>query len=359
MSQVDEPNKATLLKVYFDLPFVLFVKDSLRDTALEAWAEAYAKGVKPLPYAKYAPAGERPGFMTIGGGFPVYLPPPELAPYYEVRVSSLTVGIRTLRRVNPHRATVMMGEIPGDRTGRASFSSVLVLIDPDDLTRDQFQNPQFIAQLAVDATNHLIGHYRILADRPFIRSVTVSEVQEFVFYTTHADGTETQMEFGSGSGPLHGFWGAIEDSIDAALREAVSQETPPSIVATLDADIRDHLDLREWRLALIQTAVVFEALLSEFIRKWFGDQGLSEEAINQKFFRKAGLPHSATYLARVVVKEATGNDFAQTKEFEHWASNVRDPRNDIVHGKRFLVAAQDAYAAYNATAAAIALLRSY
>jgi len=344
------------IRIYFDLPFVLFVKDSLRDTALEAWASAYAAGTRPLPYSKYAPAGEKPGFMAIGGGFPVYLPPEELAEPYVLRLGSLVVAIRILRRVNPHRDTVMMGEVPGDRSGRASFSSVLVFMMYNELDVALREDVRFLAQTAVDAANKLISHYRVIADRPYVRSVTVSEVQDFRVITEYEDGSEHSMEFGSGSGPMHGFGGAIEDDVDAALRAAIAEDDPPSIELTLDADIRDHLDLHEWRLALIQSGVLFEAWLAAFLRNRFAANGLDPSAIDAKFAKPSGLPKSATALAAETLRDATGFNFAGTPEFTKWCEKVRDPRNDLVHGARFNVTAAEAHEAYDAVLKAVELL---
>jgi hypothetical protein len=348
----------TFVKVYFDLPFVLFLRDSLRDVDLEAWASAYSEGRRPLPYARYAPAGEKPGFMAIGGRFPVFLPSGESAPLYEVRVRNFTVGIRTLRRVNPHRDTVLMGELPGDRTGRASFSSVLVIMRYADLEEANRDNPEYSAQVAVDAVNHLVDHYRVIADRPWVSHVTCSVIQEFRIFRQYDDGPDDQMEFGSGSGPLEGFGGALDEALETQLRAAVAQEQSSDFVSRLDADIRDHLDLQEWRLAIIQSAVLFEAWLSSFIRRRFATKGLAANVIDDKFINARGLPKSATALASQVVNEATGFDFEGTPHFASWAADVRDPRNELVHGKRSAASRVEATAAYSATIAAIKLLDS-
>lgn len=130
--------------VDFDLPFVLFLRESLGDAALKEWAKAYAEGQKPLPYSRYAPCAEKPGFIVIGGSLPVFIPPKELAPHYLIRLPQLTVGLRTLRRVNAHRPTIIKGEVPGDRSGRSSFSSVRVLFDLADIAPDRHWDMQFV-----------------------------------------------------------------------------------------------------------------------------------------------------------------------------------------------------------------------
>jgi hypothetical protein len=266
--------------VFFDLPYLIFVKDSMDDPDLRAWAEAFQSGVRPLPYSPYAPHSERPGGHTIGGGFPVYLPPKDLGNFYLVSLDQAQVGIRMLRRVNPHRSVTLMGEMPGDRAGRASFSSVKAMFDL------QSMKPEYhgkVVDLAIEAINKFISHYRVIANRPYVQPVTPGVIQEFQIQTRFEDGTSQTTEFRTASGVLHGMGGSIPDDQDRALRVALAKDLPPIIYASLDADIRDHLDLRKSRLALIETAVLFEAWLSNFVREQYANQGLPRSQIEAKF----------------------------------------------------------------------------
>lgn len=342
--------------VDFDLPFVLFLRESLGDAALKEWAKAYAEGQKPLPYSRYAPCAEKPGFMVIGGGFPVFIPPKELAPHYLIRLPQLTVGLRTLRRVNPHRPTIIKGEVPGDRSGRSAFSSVRVMFDLADIAPDRHWDMQLFCELSVAAVNHFIDHYRVLADRPYVGRITMSVIQEFHLTTRFEDGASQTQEFGSGSGPLHGFGGAIDDELDSKLRGAIALPDAPAIEATLDANIRDHLDLEDWRLAVVETAVLFEAWIATFLRGRFAANGVAVADVEAKFVAPNGQPRSVTYLAKTLVLEATGFGFAATAEYSRWESAVRDLRNKIVHGKRFDVTRAEAVDAYQAASAAVGLL---
>lgn len=342
--------------VYFDLPYLLFVKDSMDDPNLRKWAEAYQKRERPLPYSPYAPNTERPGNIIIGGGFPVYLPPDDLAEYYTVALPQIQVGLRLLRRVNPHRSTTMMGEVPGDRAGRASFSSVKVMFDPRSISPEYHWHMALFVELAIEAINKFVSHYRIVANRPYIQPITPQVIQEFHIQTEFEDGTSQVQEFGAGGGPLHGMGGTISDQEDKSLRDAVASQASPVIFDVFDADVRDHLDLRKWRLALIDSAVLFEAWLTNFLRKKYKEQGLSEENIEAKFHRQNGSPFSITYIAKSLVKDATDFDFSQTQECSVWENKVRDVRNDIVHGTRFDVSDQEASEAYRTVREAISLL---
>lgn len=352
----EKEKKLKFKYVDFDLPFVLFVKDSLGDRDLEKWAKAYASGERPLPYAKYAPSGEKPGGMIIGGGFPVYIPPQELAPYYEVTLPNITVGLRTLRRVNPHRSSILMGEIPGDRNGRASFSSIRVMFDLTRVQEECHWDMTLFCSSAIQAVNHFIEHYRVIADRPYVSSVTLSEIQEFHLTTEFDNGEQQHQEFGGGSGPLHGFGGALDDSLDSELRDSISRPAPPSIYKAMDANIRDYLDRQEWRLVVIEAAVLFEAWLSTYIRDKFTNNGISSSDIDAKFTKPNSLPKSVTAIASHLVLEATGFDFSASNEYTEWASKVRDLRNDLVHGKRFDVTHQEADEGYRSTLEAMKLL---
>lgn len=341
--------------VDFDLPFLLFVKDSLGDKSLKDWAEAFSAGTRPLPYSPYAPAAEKPGSLIIGGAFPVYVPPEPLARHYQVAIPDLTVGLRLLRRVNPHAQTVMMGELPGDRTGKASFSSVRVMFDMTSIRDEHHQNFPLFCRLSVQAINHFIAHYRVIANRPYINSITMQVVQSFIVTTEFEDGEQRQQRYGTASGPLHGMGASISDSEDDLLRRAVAVADPPSLDQTLDANIRDCLDLQDWRLVVIESAVAFEAWATRVLRRRLEQDAVSD--IEQRFLDSRGRPRSITSIAQRMIEEVTGFAFGSTAEFTAWALHVRDLRNEVVHGKRFHVTQAEAIKAYETVKLAIAAIK--
>lgn len=348
--------KPDLVYVDFDLPFVLFLKDSIEDLELRDWVEALAAGKKPLPYARYAPSSDKPSGMVLGADIPVFLPSKELAELYEISRPGGLVAIRTLRRVNCNRKTVLVGEVPGDRTGKASFSSVRVVLDAE--SRPDFAaDPDLACSIAIEAINFFIDHYRDIADRPFINHVTPQMIQEFYITTVLMDGTESRMEYGKASGAMRGFGGALEPELDAKLRVALLNGGKPSILRILQLNIQDYLDLHDWRLALIESAVLFEAWISSFVRDRFAKKGLPFTDIDAKFLDSRGLPRSVTSIAKKLVLDATGFDFGSTIECSTWETKVRDTRNALVHGKQFDVSPQDANDAVSAVRAAIALLQ--
>ncbi|MFC2003113.1 hypothetical protein ACFLV4_04125 [Chloroflexota bacterium] len=342
--------------VIFDLPFVIFVRDGLKDQQLQDWAEAYSAGKRPLPYSRYAPSGEEPQTMIIGGGLPVYIPQEPLGETYVVTLKDIQVGLKFLRRINPHRPTKLAGELPGDRTGRASFSSVRVTFNLSMIQPEYFWDMELFVSIAIDAVNHFIEHYRVLADRPYITPITASVIQEFHLSTDYGDGAENHQEYGAGSGPLHGFGGAIPEDIDNKIRQAIFSKEPPLIDDILDCEIRNYMDLQEWRLALIESAVLFESWLTRLLRTIAQQKGMSSHDIDALFTQKNGQPKSITSIASSIVKEIKGVNFAGTSEYDKWKTCVRDPRNDVVHGKVFEISRDEAQAAYEAVKKAISYL---
>lgn len=365
--------------VVFDLPFVLFLADNFKDQQLEDWVHAVQRGETP-PYSLYAPRPNKPSTITLGGGLlPVFLPAADVAPEYSVRLSDLECQIWFLRRVNPDREPVLMGEVPGDRTGRASFSTVKVRFDPrlvpqDALTKDEsaLLPAQFIAlddgglaaagiaggmgdwvTYALDAVNHFIAHYRVICHRPWAYPVTEAIVQHFSIGTETLDGQVTWQIYMGGTGPMRAFGGSIPQEQDKLLRGKVDQPEPPDVRATLYQDVLSHLELGDFRLAIIETAVLFEAQLTATLETFLKRQGKQPEEIQAVLHWEDGRPHEVEHVAKVILRDVSGFEFNATHEFRDWKEKVARLRNDVVHGIRFDVDEAEAVEALRAVRAAV------
>lgn len=354
--------KAELKNVYFDLPFILWVRDSMGDSVLNEWANAWAAGEREtLPFSPYAPSLTTGNQIILGGPLPVYVPPEELADHYLIDlpgIDGVECGLRFLRRANnqSRQGFHLMGAVPGDRVGRISFTSVKAMFDLDQFDDALHADASHFVELAVDAVNHFIAHYRIIANRPWINAVTPQMLGDFQFETVYEDGTRDSYAYGASNGPLDGFGGAIAQESDQALRAAVGDQTPPPIDATLDANIRNNLDLRDWRMAAIEAAVLFEAWIVPAIRARLVANGLSTADIDARFSRPNGVPHSVTHIAKTLVYEACQLDFKSTVEYADWAAHARDVRNELVHGSRIDVTRNEAVRAYQSVRGAMALI---
>lgn len=328
----------------------------MNDPTLRAWAEAYQEG-KQLPFSPYAPNTERLGHFILGGGFPVYLPPDERAEHYRIPVGEIQVGVQLLRRINTQRRATIALEVPGDRTGRATFSSVKTMFNLAQFRTEYYNDAHLFVALAVDAINKLVAHYRIIADRPYVQPVTPQVILEFNVQTVYTDGTDSVLTLGTAGGVMHGLGGSISDEQDESLRKALLNDVPPMIYDVIDADVRDHLDLRKWRLSVIEAAILFEAWITRFLRQRYTAAGLSTPEVDAKFMSERG-PVSVTRIAKILVKDATGFEFSETEQYKKWKHNVRDLRNDLIHGKRFDVTPQEATEAYETVRSSIQLLET-
>ncbi|MEH6642516.1 hypothetical protein [Vreelandella glaciei] len=365
--------------ICFDLPFLIFVKDGFKDKQLEGWAKAYQAG-ETLPYSPYAPNQNRVGDLTIGGGFPVYLPD-KLENAYVVKVGEKFVGIQFLRRIAQNNPANLCGEIEGDRTGRASFSSVRVNFDLRIFDSKHYLNARYFVNLAIDAINKFIEHYRVATRKHYIRPVTPAIIQSFTIINSYhekpnfvqhyvTDKTVLKVE-GDGfpllefnyfmDAMMHGMGGAISDDIDVNLRGVLDKDIEPSIIETLHLEVKDKLELREWRLAAIEAAVLFETFLNIKLRDSYKAQGLSDSDIEDKFRKndRFKTPLSSYAIAKELIQDATGFDFYSTEEFKGWSNNTKDLRNDVVHGKRYKVTKLEAEMSYKCVEDSINLLSIY
>jgi len=365
--------------IYFDLPFLIFVKDGFKDKQLEDWAKAYQNG-EEHPYSPYAPNQNRGGSLTIGGGFPVYLPN-KIEHAYVVKVDEKFVGIQFLRRIAQNNSANLCGEIEGDRTGRASFSSVRVNFDLQLFDPRNYLNTRYFVNLAIDSVNKFIEHYRVATGKHYIRPVTPAIIQSFTIFNEynekptfiqHYVTDKAVLEVGDVNSTLpspsycmdatmHGMGGAIPDDIDISLRETLYKDIEPSIIETLHLEVKDKLDLREWRLAAIEAAVLFETFLNVKLRDTYRAQGTPDSEIEDKFHKNDRLrtPISSYAIAKRLVLDATGFDFAATFEFQAWSDNTKDLRNEVVHGKKYKVTKEEAQLSYKCVENSINLISQH
>lgn len=342
--------------VTFDLPFVIFVKDNCSDRSLEEWSTAVSEGRTP-PYSQYAPCPNKPGANVVGGSSQVFVPIGEFAPPYLVHTPKLSGQLRFIRRVNPHRDLVLFGEVPGDRTGRASFSSVECIFDSHAIGNPDAEMGSW-AFAALDVVNHFIQHYRVIANRHYIYPVTPSIIQLFNIGTIANGGEPTWQVFATGSGAMLGFGGAIPDEQDRRLRDAVIHQEPPDMKLVLDQQVHSFLDLQEWRLAIVETAVLFEAFIASLLEAYLSQLGRTATEIRALLHKEDGRPHEIEHLAKAVIRRTTGFDFASTSQYQRWKEDVCRKRNDIVHGRRLDFSEAEARQAFQVALDAASLLKA-
>ena len=135
-------------------------------------------------------------------------------------------------------------------------------------------------------------------------------------------------------------------------------EWPVEFVRELYLDMRSRLETEDYRLAVIEASVLFEAWLKGFLAEHLQRQGLAEDEVSNRFLNADGSPKSVTSLARIAVKDVTGFDFAGTAECVRWEQDARDIRNEVVHGRRRVVTQEEAVRAISAVTEANQALRN-
>ena len=352
--------KPVYKSIYFDLPFFINVEDGFRDKDLEKWFEAYKKGEKKLPYSKYAPRPDRPRGFIIGSNLPVYIPQGELAKAYEVLVNrKYLVGIQFLIRINQSNDDSLVGRVLGDRYGKASFSSVRVNFDLNGFKDIEKNDHNFFVNTAIDGVNRFLEFYRLIAQEPHINTINKSAIAPIYTFTTFEDGSNHTGQVADMSGPLVGLGSErLKKEDDMKLREGLKADLRTNITPALHLDIKNRLLLEEWRLAAIESEILFETWLINFLQNQFKKKGLTEEETEYHFYNndRDKTPKSAYALAKFKVKEATGFDFFHTEEFRNWELKSKNLRNEIVHGKKFDVTKTEANDSFQSVMTAINLI---
>jgi hypothetical protein len=143
------------------------------------------------------------------------------------------------------------------------------------------------------------------------------------------------------------------------LRESMEVD----IIERLDLEVRRRLELQEWRLAIIESAIMFESWIQPIIRnhylKLLGSKSKvdSKLSFRDKDDRKHPMPMGD--ILKSLVEEAFGFSFQLTEEYKGVTTNTITPRNKIVHGTGFHATKQTAIAAYVSARAAINAIRPY
>jgi hypothetical protein len=125
-------------------------------------------------------------------------------------------------------------------------------------------------------------------------------------------------------------------------------------------EIQDNFDLREYRIAAIEVAVLFETWLGKHLRQLYKAQTNlhSDAEIEDKFLKndRYRTPQSISYQASTLIEDASGYKFQDTTEFTEWKTKTTNLRNDIVHGKKHKVSRLESEESYQAVINAIRVI---
>jgi len=297
--------------VKFDLPFPVLMQDSLKVPEDERDEAAFAE---PIYVAGDPPAAVR-------------------------------VALRPNLRPDVVSRGVLEG---GDPYGRVTYTRMQtrfnVATSPEIL---EWSDDRLIDE-ALRVANRVIEVYRNVADRPILRHVVRDHIVHFLVMNAF-EGEEIQVRAVSRArGPLRVGLGEPELTVEEMVRARLQTEQPVEFGRELYLDTRSHLETEDYRLAVIESEVLFEVWLKGFLAEHLQRQGLAEEDVQSRFSHADGRPRSVTNLAKGVVHDVTGFDFSGTAEYERWDQDARKLRNEVVHGQRRIVTREEAVRALEA-----------
>lgn len=265
----------------------------------------------------------------------------------------ISAEIRIEKKPTEHPSGQMAGLVEGDRLGTVSqtriqvgFNSEFLSTIPDELTTD-FEHVKadaymrkmpelegrdgFLIEAAVDYLNRFLDVYRTELDRYWIRELLPEEI---VYFTLHSIVTDEQkhrrIRWFSG-GTLVPMTAAISVEDTAYLNALLEEEAQIPVHQELDLAAQDKIDLREYDIAVINAATMFEAWLKNALRTVLRAEGLPEAEIESHFKHSPDHYKSITTIATDVVGRALHLNFEDTDEFSAWKKHTRNLRNDVIH----------------------------
>lgn len=298
--------------VKFDLPFPLLLQDSLNLPEDDRDEAAFAE---PIYVAGDPPAAVR-------------------------------VALRANRRADFVSRGVLEG---GDPYGRVTYTRMQIRFNVANSPEILDWSDDLLIGEALRVANRLIEVYRDAAWRPILRHVVLDHVVHFLVIDAFEGDEAPQVRaISRARGPLRMGFGEPEQAIEESVRTRLQTEEPVEFSRELLLDARSHLETEDYRLAVIESEVLFEVWLRGFLVEHLQRQGLADEDVQSRFSHANGTPKSVTTFAKRVVHDVTGFDFSDTAEYERWEQDARNLRNEVVHGQRRIVTKEEAARALEA-----------
>jgi len=325
----------------------------------------------------------------------VYIPSVTMPPYIINIGDGILVGVTFLPRVRQTSNEYLrpLGFPEGDINGRGMFSTVQMRVGTqhfDKLQEYYNQNTcpnhgmhkrasansplkenvggpvlhhDVSIDLAVAAINIFIEKYKVLNDGYFMNSITKTATSPFRVTWRGLNGktlqsnTVTTILYSPYSESV------ISNENNLKLRKMLELSLEIDMIERLDVEIRRRLELQEWRLAIIESAIMFESWIQPIIRGYYLKLLGSKTKVDKKlsYIDIEGKTHPTSIgdILKYFIKEAFKFDFEKTPEYIALTSKTISPRNKIVHGTPFIATKQTAIDAYLSAKAAIQKIREY
>jgi len=246
----------------------------------------------------------------------------------------------------------MFGLVEGERLGNVSYTKVLVGFDQVfiNLLNDEYptsfeevseggrtrmtnsldSREGSIIEKAIDSLNLFLDRYRTTFSYYWIRQLKPSEIAYFTITSVAEDGSEYGQGMMYAKDGLTPASTTLDSQKHMILQSRLSDHFPAPTTISLEMDARDKIDLREYKVAAILSATMFESFLKTSLQEIMEAEGKSQTEIEDAFRKSNNEYKSITRVAKDAHK-TIHFDFENSDEYENWEDKTRDLRNDVVH----------------------------
>jgi hypothetical protein len=251
-----------------------------------------------------------------------------------------------------------------DRRGLLNYSTAQVWFDKQFFNvfgvKENYRShaDEFLAY-ALEGINRFLELYRRATGSFWIRRVKRSEIPSIRMVAIRWDGQEDPFVRGT-LGTGRGLGSLLPAEQDQVIRHGLASQWVPDDLERFGYLVDLLLDQEDYWGAALAVEIYFEAQFARLLRRIFAMRGVREDEIDGKFDTSNGFPRSITSLLTTYVRDLTGaavDDLTTElgQAYQRWASDARDLRNEIAHGKQLAITQHQAAAA---AAAVRGLLRA-
>ncbi|UOR07470.1 hypothetical protein MUN82_10310 [Hymenobacter aerilatus] len=318
----------------FDLPFVVMVKDSVNDHDLQEWDKQFKQGNDITVKSAYTPTS-----VHVQES-PVYIPTEFIEPY-SVVTSIGIVKIGFLRRNNPELPLKLHHEFYGSVSKALSFTTVYVEFDDiytslplnsdDD---NEGNNTDILVDGAMEALNKFLVIYKIINEKHYIPQLTTYGIGKYQFLDVDENDNSLITQVLKHYGTPVSFEDTHDYQTELFLRNGLLDNHEFATYIRIYQDVWYKITTHDWRMAVADSLILFESWIRPYLHKIYTEKGLSKNAIKNKF-KVNGNPMFITDIAAILVEDATGYAFQDSREYADLLNKAIKVRNKVIHLEKY------------------------
>ncbi|MBC6605617.1 hypothetical protein H8B13_02170 [Hymenobacter sp. BT188] len=335
-------------KLTFDLPFVIMVDDNFGNGLIQS----YYRGERKFNRTAVEIAKSTTIDLTPAHNFPNQTPL-DTPPPYLVNTDKYGMVRITLLKVNSDgiEGELKDKEFMGSVSKGIGFTCVMIEFGSDTFNIDISSDHRPVHDMTLagmEAFNVFLLNYKLIANKLYIPSVTVHTVGKFLLIDLHEDRSVSLTHIARQWEQPIPFAKTIPLELDKELRNSCLNAGEIDLFSVLRHEAWNKIVLQEWRMAVINSLILFESWLTPTLQEIYELKGLDEGKIKRKF--KTDAPKSKdrkhlgiTEIAETLVLDAIRYDFKKTAEYDNLLNKSIIVRNSIIHRSKLDVSQKDAY----------------